>query len=190
MTASDPIARVVVSATDALGGSPTITRHDLAGDSPLGVIRSVGSPEPGMASCATVGFCANDMGLRAEGRSLRVELLLCGHSEQDGLDRILAATARALVRSGVACGHAKIVPDLVPAEYSRHGLRHALFTVPFLWDGPEVVTLDGLLVAWLLIVPLADGERRFAAEHGVDALEDLFRRDEVNVFDLRRPAAA
>lgn len=184
---SDAGRRVARAAAEAFGGTASLALHEDADQTgALGVVTAPDSPEPGMTSCATVGLMAHDMGLTAEGASLRVELLTAGRSDDDRLAEMLVSIALAQARCRVACGHGKVVPDLVPAAYSQHDLRHVLFTVPFLWDGPELVRLDDVLVAWLLVVPISDDERDYATRHGVDALEERFGEREVNVFDRTR----
>ncbi len=190
MSDTDAGQLVAKAAAEAFGGTASLALHeDKEKSGALGVVTAVDSPERGMVSCGTVGFMAHDMGLKAEGRSLRAEMVMAGPSTEESLPELLVSCALGLAHSGRSCGHAKVVPDIVPATYSTHDLRHALFTVPFLWDGPEMVRFDDVLVAWLLVVPISDAERTYAVERGVDALEEVFRRDGVNVFDLDREPA-
>ena len=45
-------------------------------------------------------------------------------------------------------------------------------------------------VAWLLAVPITDAEAAYAGQHGAEALEDLFERAQIDLFDLDRDSAA
>ena len=181
--------RVVQAAAGALGGAASLKRHE-SPEPPgaLTVLTAKGTPEPGVSSYATIGFMSHDMGLRAEGASLRAELLMAAPDTADALPGLLVGIALRLARSGAVCRHGKIAADVVPRA-SPGELRHVLFSVPFLWDGPETVRFEDLLVAWLLLVPITEGEREFASRHGVEALEEVFRRQETDVFDLGRMTA-
>ena len=47
---------------------------------------------------------------------------------------------------------------------------------------------EGQAVAWLQAVPISDPERDLAEREGSDSLEDLFERQQIDVFDLDRPS--
>jgi hypothetical protein len=57
-------------------------------------------------------------------------------------------------------------------------------------DDLTTLELEGKTVAWLLGVPISDGERSFAEENGGDALEALFEEHQIDIFDLTRPSVA
>ena len=67
-------------------------------------------------------------------------------------------------------------------------MKHFLLVPPFLWDGFETLEVGGQAVAWLQAVPISDRERDLAEREGSDSLEDLFERQQIDVFDLDRPS--
>jgi suppressor of fused protein SUFU len=68
-------------------------------------------------------------------------------------------------------------------------MRHFLFVPPFLWEGQlDTIDRDGRKIAWLLAVPISEGERAFAEANGSEKLEELFGDRQIDIFNLHRPS--
>ncbi|MGI8627462.1 MAG: suppressor of fused domain protein [Geodermatophilaceae bacterium] len=46
--------------------------------------------------------------------------------------------------------------------------------------------MDGLTVAWLMAVPIADSEVEFARLNGTQRLQEIFEQEQIDVFDIDR----
>jgi antitoxin YqcF len=68
----------------------------------------------------------------------------------------------------------------------KSDLKHIYFSDPFLWDDLDPLQMETKKVAWLLIIPISDGEYKYLIEHGEDKFEELLEKSEANVFDLIR----
>lgn len=61
------------------------------------------------------------------------------------------------------------------------------FASPFLWDGRfESREIEGRTTAWLLAVPVSKAETAYASEYGPAKLEELFSRQDIDVYNLNR----
>lgn len=68
-------------------------------------------------------------------------------------------------------------PDIV--------LKHLLLVPPFVWESlPTSRDVDGLTVAWLMAVPIADSEVEFARLNGTQRLQEIFEQEQIDVFDI------
>lgn len=74
------------------------------------------------------------------------------------------------------------------ADYSVSKTLHRMYFVPhFLWDMQfEPLDLQEKTVHWLQAVPISQAEYQFSIEKGCSALDDIFERREIDVFDLHR----
>jgi len=67
-------------------------------------------------------------------------------------------------------------------------MKHLMFVTPFLWDEElSAIEYESKTVAWLLAIPISETERVYAEEKGYEALEDLFEKKQIDIFDLDRP---
>jgi hypothetical protein len=91
------------------------------------------------------------------------------------------------MKSGRRCAPGIVHPDAVRLYRPAAALAHVLFVPPFLWP-LATQTFPAKTVAWLLAVPISDGELAYARGRGAAALERAFEDRQIDVFDLdRRP---
>jgi len=128
-----------------------------------------------------------------EGRELRARAELVGacSTVAEAFPNLLATAAFFVVNSGYLAAPGVILPDVLAIyPYLSSTMEHLLLLPPFLWEG-RLETLQGAEhpVAWLLASPISEAERLYTEEHGVSALEMVFERQQIDVFDLNRPSA-
>jgi hypothetical protein len=112
---------------------------------------------------------------------------VCDHGTED-FPRVLSEIVLRVRRRESGPLRHEIMPDVVPAETSDD-LRHAWFVDPAYWEhGFEPRVYDYKTVAWLLVVPISEGERQVAERDGADALALLL--DGTRISDLRRKPVA
>lgn len=70
-------------------------------------------------------------------------------------------------------------------------LKHLLLVPPFLWEPePEPRDFGDVTVAWLMAVPISDGEIEYARVRGSDALQAELERHQIDVVDIDRAPVA
>lgn len=70
--------------------------------------------------------------------------------------------------------------------YPDSEMEHVIFTSPFLWEKLKTIDFPDKKVTWLLALPISTKEFLFAEKEGTEALEDLFEKNDIDIFDVRR----
>lgn len=181
------LARYLASVMNA---SPSVARYwDDNDRHHIDIMSADNVPERGVVTLATLGLSDQSIGLEAEGSELRVELLAAVARDCKTFPNILATSAFDLMTGKAKCRPRSVVPNVVAMYESSSEMKHVLLVPPFLWE-VETQKLPGVLVTWLQVVPISESEYAYAQSNGADALEDLFVKEQIDVFDLCRPAIA
>lgn len=179
------LARYVASVINA---SPSVARYwDENDRHHIDILSADNVPVRGVVTLATLGLSDQSIGLDAEGSELRVELLAAVAQECRTFRNILATSVFDLMAGKAKCCPGCVVTNVVAMYESSSEMKHILLVPPFLWE-VETQKFPGLLVTWLQAVPISDSEYVYAQSEGTDALEDLFVREQIDVFDIYRPA--
>lgn len=70
--------------------------------------------------------------------------------------------------------------------YPDSEMEHVLFTSPFIWDKLKTIDFPDKKVTWLLAGPISTKEFLFAEKEGLEALETLFEKEEIDIFNVGR----
>jgi antitoxin YqcF len=179
------ISKVLI---DAFRGTPKYTRYaDEPKKSTIDILSCIDSPWEGITSHGTLGLSDYSIGKVVDNVPLRVEFVSACQSEVDFFPNILATCAFNIINSHFKCEPGSIYTDVVET-YAKSPMKHILFTNPFLWED-KLNTLylqPRKIVAWLLLVPISDEELGYAEVKGTKALEDLFEKEQIDIFDLLR----
>jgi hypothetical protein len=185
MTREDDDRRIAHLVAEAFGGVWTVTGYtDPAGTARIDVLTTAG-PERGLTSFGAIGL--SDRAIPGRPRPpLGCEIVAVSNLEEFGA--VLATSAFCVLNSGWRVEPGVVFPAVVAEHVEDVTTPHLMFVTPYLWDGLESRALSGRTVAWLMGVPITDAERRYAGEHGAEALEDRFERDDPDLIDLWRPS--
>jgi antitoxin YqcF len=181
------------TAAAAFGGKPSVTRYwDDNHHSSVDILACLDQPTEGVTSYATLGL--SDTPLLQDGAEfpVRVELLGACAGNVDFFPNVLSTAAFYVINDRLFCQPGAIFPRVVEMYDPEITMKHLMFVSPFVWgDAPQTLELPDKTVAWLLAVPISDGERHYAETNGAEALEDLFEQAQVDVFDIdREPVTA
>lgn len=165
-----------------------VTFSDESGKNNVGVLRTKNSPVNGADSYSTIGL--SDLAQEIDGvdEPIRVELVGACHSSVEKFDNLLSTAAFCVMNHGWPCYPGAIFADLVTLYSLSETLEHLFLIEPYLWDGLDDLDIAGREVVWLMAIPISEAEAAFAEENGSDALEDLFEKNEIDVFNLNRPS--
>lgn len=178
------IARKVAS---VFGGKVEVDRYyDGDRKSYVDLISSVDRPHEGVNSYGTIGL--SDHKLVQDGQEFPVRLELVGASNEECAEfpNMLTTAAFCVINDQHFFSPGGILSDVVSMYDDSLFMKHFLFVSPFLWDGLSVMDLGLKKVAWLMVVPISESEKRYAERNGAEALEDLFESRQINIFDLGR----
>jgi hypothetical protein len=174
--------------TRVWGARPKVFRHaDDEERNFINIASLEGSPVAGVTAVGTVGLSDHDLGLG----DVRVELVGAFPSTFAEGVNVAATCAFNAFKDGLTTRPDAIHPNVLNLYRDEAKLPHVLLVDPFLWqDGPSTFAADGANVAWLMMVPISEGERRFASEAGVGALTARFEEAQIDIFDLDRQEVA
>lgn len=180
------IARVLAGFAAEPDEHPT-TRTTPDGEHRVGMLLIPDCPDPGLSSWATLEASAFPTPFRTpDQRPVRLEFVAAVDNRLDRFGDAVAACAFAIgpendVRPGT------VYRDAVSRFYPSASTPHLMSVAPFVWDG-EIASYDDddAHVTWLQLVPLTDREAQFVAERGSSALEDVFVREQPDLFTIER----
>lgn len=178
-------------AAAAFGGKPQVFQY-LHDTEPLAIniLSCADRPSDGIVSYSSIGLADYPMFLE-DGTEFptRVELAGACQSEYSKFANIMATAAFHAIRSKRLLFPGSVLKDHVKEYYAQTTVAHMFLTSPFLWqDTLKTLNLSSIKVSWLLIVPISDAECQYLLEKGDDALETLFEKHSIDIFDLDRPS--
>ena len=122
---------------------------------------------------------------------VRLEIAGACASQADQFANVIAAAAFCIMQTNRLYRPGSVMHGYVREYFPSTSVPHLYFTAPFLWeDALKTLDCGSKSVSWLLVVPVSDAEARYLGQHGGDALESLFEKEQIDVFDLNRAAVA
>jgi hypothetical protein len=184
MTASDNAKLALAELTRVWRETPKIERHTLENDPDfIDIASSPNSSVAGIVSYSTLGLCDHDIGLTR----VRLELMAAFRSNFEEGPHVLATCAFNAFKGGVPTRPDVIHQGAVAIYQPESPLPHVLLTDPFVWNpGPNILDIPEGKLGWLMIVPISDAERLFAAQHGVPRLTKLFEERRIDILNPER----
>jgi hypothetical protein len=171
----------------AFGSKPQVSRYwDDHRKDYVDILTCVNAPQANVNSYGTLGL--SDCRLLNNGKDvgLRVEFVSACGARHKEFANILSTAAFCVINSGWYPSPGGIFSGLISMYQADTDMEHLLFTSPFLWEDLKTLDLDDKTVAWLMLVPISERERKFAENNGSGALEDLFVEKQIDVFNLDR----
>lgn len=79
-----------------------------------------------------------------------------------------------------------VISNVIPMYIPDSDMKHMLITYPFLWDDVNNLSSSNLTVAWLMAIPISENEKKYLEKYGLDELETLFEKQQIDVIDMYR----
>ena len=178
--------KVAKHALGFIGGKPGVSRYYNRDESKqIDIMTSDSGVIKGVPTCAPIGLNQTDIGLTANGKKLRVELMAVCELSADVLGNILASIAFE-VMDHKTCSYGMVVPDIISSYVRKTDFKHVVLMSPVFW--PKYKTLeDGeYTVAWLMAVPVTDAEKAYIERNGADAFDRLLEEKNADVISMKR----
>lgn len=135
---------------------------------------------------ATVGLMDYDVGDDPDD-PVFVEIIVDARGDAAWVAEIVATLAFHVMKDGWKPAPGVIFERAIEMYSPELQVKHVMFVPPIQWEEEmDAVELDEKIVQPLLAVPITEGEAVFVRAHGSEALEDLWARAEVDVFDWSR----
>jgi hypothetical protein len=174
---------------EALGAKPLIARyHDDDEAHRVDVASLADGRWPGYSIYSTIGLAESPLFHRSgDPFPLRVEIMGGCQTDCGWFPNALATCAFFVMKDHWLPRPGVVFETLVEMYDASSMLKHFYFTEPWDWEIlHEVRQLPDRTFTWLWTFPISDGESRLVSEEGGEAFEVLLRRENVNVYDVRR----
>jgi hypothetical protein len=178
---------IAKSALQAFGGKPSVSKYwDDKNVSNIDMLSVVDRPYDGVTTYSTIGLSEHSINYTVDEKPLRLELVGASATEYEHFPNVISTCAFCVTNSNFSISHGKIFRNIIKMYYPNSELKHVLFVAPFLWEDLKTIDFPDKAVAWLLVVPISENEYVFAQEQGTGTLEDLFEREKIDIFDIKR----
>jgi len=150
------------------------------------IVKGYGVPQIGVISYGTVGL--SDIEQIAGEARVNVEILgVCGLKNEE-FANVLSSCYFECVKNGTPIIYGGYIENIVGQYNISSTLNHITFITPFLWRGFNAQEFDEKVVHWLMAIPISDSELEFLMSNGINALEDLFEKKQIDLFNINRPS--
>lgn len=172
----------------ALGSSIKVSRFgDDDGLHECSVIRAENSPVDGVTSYGSVGLSEDPQS--AGSVKMLVEVVAACASSTHNIDNLVSSCVFDSKKNGTDIIYGAYIPDIVDQYQISNTMRHVTFVAPFLWEGLGRINVEGKNVHCLMMLPISDNELYYLQERGVDELERIFEKSQIDIFDINRASA-
>ncbi|UKB81348.1 suppressor of fused domain protein [Chryseobacterium sp. MEBOG07] len=148
---------------------------------------------PRIKICGTIGVSDHPNKIEMNDNSFKnipIELLIGGYREFRMLANILSTSGFYITNNGWECQPGSVFMRIVEMYFETSEMKHIMFISPFLWeDKLQPLKLETKTVHWLLCIPISDKELEYKMENGTSALEDIFQKKDIDIFDINRKSA-
>lgn len=187
MTVTKENKIIARTALEAFGGKPSVSKYwDENKVSSVDILSTIDRPYEGVTSYSTIGLSDYSIGYSVDEKPLRIEIVGASATLFEFFPNIVSTCAFNIINTKLPIAHGEIFKGVVRMYYPNSEMEHVLFTSPFLWEKLNSIDFLDKKVTWLLAVPISKKELLFAEEEGTEALEDLFEKKDIDIFDIRR----
>lgn len=187
MTVTKENKIIARTALEAFGGKPSVSKYwDENKVSSVDILSTIDRPYEGVTSYSTIGLSDYSIGYSVDEKPLRIEIVGASATIFEFFPNIVSTCAFNIINTKLPIAHGEIFKGVVRMYYPNSEMEHVLFTSPFLWEKLNSIDFLDKKVTWLLAVPISKKELLFAEEEGTEALEDLFEKKDIDIFDIRR----
>ncbi|WP_026906911.1 suppressor of fused domain protein [Paucisalibacillus globulus] len=187
MTVTKDNKIVARTALEAFGGKPSVSKYwDENNVSNVDILSTKDRPYEGVTSYSTIGLSDYSIGYSIDEKPLRIEIVGASATIFEFFPNILSTCAFNIINTKLPITHGKIFKGVIRMYFPNSEMEHVLFTSPFLWEKLNSIDFIDKKVTWLLTVPISTKELLFAEKEGTEALEDLFEKKDIDIFDIKR----
>lgn len=136
----------------------------------------------------TIGLSDATLYYKNEPVSFALELAAAAYRDvAEFVPNTLAKAALRIAHNRWECQPGTVFKDLGGENAVPNGMRHLYFIRPLLWkDRLEKIQHPEKRTAWLICMPISDAELNYLLQHGATALESIFQKENVDLFNWTR----
>ena len=166
-----------------------MTRQDPESGSAVGITEAENCPAEGLSSWATISASEFVTGYTtSSGKQIRVEFVIAIDGRWEFIGNSLAGCAF-LLGAPNSVGPGTIYRGAVSKQYGATTTPHLMAVTPFCWRDFEPLVTEDAFVTWLQLVPVTEAEANYCLNNGYAALDELFDREQPDLFSIDRVSA-
>lgn len=165
-----------------LGVNPTVSNFiDDFGSCNLDILQCADAADANVSFYASLGL----MGYNVNGGCY--EIVMGGHRQFPDIEAVVASCAFFVIRDKWDCSLGNVFESVIELYYPKAAMKHVMFYYPYLWHN-RLASLKVLNypVKVMLGIPISQSELDYKRQYGLPALEDIFDRAGINIFDINR----
>jgi len=148
------------------------------------IVSGFNCPIEGVTSYSSIGLSRTTQKLGIA--DVRVELITACASGTPHVDNLMASCVFECFRNGTNISYGSLITNIVSQYRISDTLRHVTFVSPFLWHGFNRLEVGAQDIHFLLMLPISESEKIFAENNGIDALENVFNKAQIDIYDVHR----
>lgn len=165
-----------------LGVNPRVTSYaDDFGVCSLDILHCTDAMDAGVSFYGTLGLMGHDL------KGGCYEIVMGGYERFPQIEAIVASCAFFVMRDKWNCSLGNVFESVISMYYPEAPMKHVMFYYPYLWHN-RLASLQvlGTPIKVMLGIPISQSELEYKRRHGLSALEDLFDRAGIDIFDINR----
>lgn len=179
---------IAQTALNVFGGKPKVFKYwDHEHRNSVDILSCTDRPCEGVTSYSTIGLSEHSIGYKAAGLPLCIEIVGACASDIENYPNVLADCALRIITFNIKCHPGSIIKNAIDLSNIKSEMKHILLTTPFVWEkSPETIDFPDKKVTWLNAVPISQTELEYSEDEGTEALEELFEKHQIDIFNLSR----
>lgn len=156
----------------------------------LDILYAKGSPNRNYLTASTLGLVNRTTGYEDTntGKAIRAELIMSTYGGTDMAGKILSTAGIGIFNTNIRYGYGTVLKGVLEVYYPNSDMKHLfLMLPPPIWGKAFGVTdADDSVITFLYALPISQAECDYMSENGIDALQDRFVKENIDMFDLER----
>ena len=156
----------------------------------LDILYAKQSPGRNYLTASTLGLVNRTTGYQDSntGKDIRAEIIMSSYGGHDMSGKILSTAGVGIFETNIRYGYGTVLKDIMSIYYPNSDMKHLfLILPPPVWGKSFGVTDAGdSVITFLYALPISQAECDYMSEKGIDALQDKFVENNIDMFDFER----
>ncbi len=183
--------KMVDALREVLGGDQKAFSYQKE-DAPnkLDIMFAKGSPSRNYLTASTLGLVNRTTGYKDSNtqKDIRAEIIMSSYGGTDMIGKVLSTIGIGIYTNNLQYGYGTTLKGVLEGYYPNSDMKHIfLMLPPPIWkQSLKVIDFDDSIITFLYALPISEAECDYMREHGVDELQNVFVKENIDMFDFNR----
>lgn len=150
------------------------------------IVSGIDRPVKGVSSQSSIGLTHKVKNSLPQ--DIKIEIVAASATETPNIDNLVASCVFESIKNELKLVYGACIPNIIEQYKISNTMKHATFVSPFLWEDLNTVEVDGEKIYFLMLLPISDAEKVYLEEKGIEALENLFHENQIDIFNINPPS--